>query len=420
LDALKVAPGARSGDQLKVLKMHFEWSAPELQSAFNELERLKAARAMLQAEVPEILVTEATTPRETRILPRGNWMDDSGAIVEPAIPEFLGKLDTPGRRASRLDLANWVVSRDNPMTARAFVNRLWRQFFGTGLTKTLDDLGSQGEWPAHIELLDWLASEFMQPEWQAQGAHAWDVKHIVRVIVTSSTYQQTSASNPELDERDPDNRLLARQSRFRVDAETVHDIALAVSGLLVEKFGGPSVKPPQPDGYWTAMNFPKRDYSASRGQDLYRRAVYTHWQRTFLHPSLMTFDAPSREECTMNRVNSNTPLQALVLLDDPIFVEAARVLGQNMLKKGGPRLNDRIDWGFVQALSRKPTDAERQILVNLHDKSLAQFRADPKSAQEFDQVGEAAGQTGLKPADLAAMSMVARAILNLHETITRR
>jgi len=340
--------------------------------------------------------------------------------VEPAIPEFLGKLETGGRRANRLDLANWVVSRDNPMTARAFVNRLWRQFFGTGLTKALDDLGSQGEWPTHIELLDWLASEFMQPQWQAEGGtHAWDVKHIIRVMVTSHAYRQSSISNPELDERDPDNRLLARQSRFRVDAETVHDIALAVSGLLVETFGGPSVKPPQPEGYWAAMNFPKREYSASRGEDLYRRAVYTHWQRTFLHPSLMTFDAPSREECTMNRVNSNTPLQALVLLNDPIFVEAARVLGQNMLKKGGSGINERIDWGFLQALSRKPTDAERQILVNLHNKSLAQFRADPKSAREFVRVGEATGQEGLKPAELAAMSIVARAILNLHETITR-
>ena len=217
----------------------------------------------------------------------------------------------------------------------------------------LNDLGSQGEWPSHPELIDWLAAEFMEPTWQAEGTHPWDVKHIVRTIVTSHTYQQSSLVSPQLEERDPDNRLLARQSRFRVDAEVVHDMALSVSGLLVEKFGGPSVKPYQPEGYWAALNFPKREYAASQGEDLYRRGVYTHWQRTFLHPSLVAFDAPSREECTVNRVNSNTPLQALVLLNDPIFVEAARVFAQNTLKKGGPTLDGQIDWAFFQALDRK-------------------------------------------------------------------
>ena len=196
----------------------------------------------------------------------------------------------------------------------------------------LDDLGSQGEWPTHPELLDWLAAEFVQPEYQAQGAHAWDMKHLIRTIVTSQTYRQSSMSTAELEERDPDNRLLARQSRFRVDAEVVRDIALSVSGLLVEKFGGPSAKPYEPDGYLATLNFPKREYAASRGDDLYRRGVYTFWQRSFLHPSLLTFDAPTREECTVNRVNSNTPLQALVLLNDPIYVEAARVFAQNILQ----------------------------------------------------------------------------------------
>ena len=205
------------------------------------------------------------------------------------------------------------------------MNRLWREFFGIGLSKILEDLGSQGEWPVNPELLDWLAAEFMQPEFEA-GAHDWDMKHMVRTIVTSQTYRQSSLSTPQIDERDPDNRLLAHQSRFRVDAEIVHDIALSVSGLLVEKFGGPSVNPYEPEGYLAALNFPKREYSASHGDDLYRRALYTHWQRTFLHPSLLTFDAPTREECTVNRINSNTPLQALDLLNDPIFVEARACL----------------------------------------------------------------------------------------------
>ena len=418
LEALKLSPEARCENHLEALSEHFQWSSAELQPLFVRLERLKAARSSLEAEVPTVMVTKATKPRETRILPRGNWMDDSGEIVEPAIPGFLGQLQ-PNGRANRLDLANWIVSSENPLTARAFVNRLWRQFFGTGLSKVLDDLGSQGERPAHLGLLDWLAAEFMEPTWQAAGAHRWDVKHIIQTIVTSHTYRQSSMSSPELQERDPDNRLLARQSRFRLDAEFVRDVALAVSGLLVEKFGGPSVRPYQPEGYLTAMNFPMRAYSESRGEDLYRRSVYTHWQRTFLHPTLMTFDAPSREECTVSRTSSNTPLQALILLNDPIFVEAARVFAQNILKKGGPTIEERIDWGFLQAVSRKPTPAEREILVELHNKSLAEFAGQPQSAREFIRVGEAPLATDVRPTELAAMMTVARAILNLHETITR-
>jgi hypothetical protein len=419
LDALKVAPAARSEAQNKALREHFQWSEPELQSSFVELERLKAVRSVLQSEIPAVLVTESVTPRETRILPRANWMDDTGEIVQPAIPQFLGNLDTGGKRATRLDFANWIVSRENPLTARVFVNRLWEQYFGIGLSKVLNDLGSQGEWPSHPELLDWLAAEFMEPTWQAEGTHPWDVKHIVRTIVTSHTYRQSSLISPELEEHDPDNRLLARQSRFRVDAEVVHDIALSVSGLLVEKFGGPSVKPYQPEGYWLAINFPKRDYAESRGEDLYRRGVYTHWQRTFLHPSLAAFDAPSREECTVNRVNSNTPLQALDLLNDPIFVEAARAFAQNTLKNGGRTLDGQIDWAFVQALDRKPTPQERQILSDLHKQTVADLSAKPPRAQELLGIGEAPVDKKLKPTEVAAMTMVTRAILNLHETITR-
>ena len=288
--------------------------------------------------MPRVILTESTRPRVTRILPRANWMDETHEIVEPAVPAFLAKLDTGGRRATRLDLANWLVSPQNPLTARAFVNRLWRQFFGTGLSKVLEDLGSQGEWPVHPELIDWLAAEFMHPEWNAAGAHDWDVRHLVRTIVTSHTYRQSSMSNAQIDERDPDNRLLARQNCYRVDAEIVHDIALSVSGLLVEQFGGPSVRPYEPEGYMAAMNFPKREYSASRGHDLYRRALYTEWQRTFLHPTLLTFDAPTREECTVNRVSSNTPLQALDLMNDPIFVETARVFAANIDHPGRPNL----------------------------------------------------------------------------------
>ena len=245
------------------------------------------------------------------------------------------------------------------------------------------------------------------------------MRHLLRTIVMSHTYRQASQATPEMEERDPENRLLARQSRFRVDAEVVRDIALEVSGLLVEKFGGPSVKPYEPDGYLAALNFPKREYSASRGDDLYRRGIYTLWQRTFLHPSLLTFDAPTREECTVNRVNSNTPLQALVLLNDPIYVEASRVFAQNILQKGGRGVAQQIDWAFERAENRKPSAEERRILINLHQKSLARFRGAPLEAQGLIHSGEAPMAPDLKPVDLAAMTTVARAILNLHETITR-
>jgi hypothetical protein len=259
----------------------------------------------------------------------------------------------------------------------------------------------------------------MHPTWQADGTHAWDVKHIVRTIVLSHTYRQSSVSSPQLDEKDPDNRLIARQSRFRVDAEVVHDVALAASGLLVEQFGGPSVKPYQPDGYYMPMNFPKREYSASHNQELYRRGVYTIWQRTFLHPAMANFDAPSREECTVNRVNSNTPLQSLDLLNDPIYVEAARVLAEGMLSHGGKSNTQRIDWAFQRALNRPATKAEIAVLDGLHFKALTEFRASPDSAQKLIHLGESPVPKDEKPVELAAMTTVARAILNLHETITR-
>ena len=416
--ALRTAADQRKPEQKKEIGEYLEWASPELEPLLLDQARAEAKLGELRAAIPRVVVTEATDPRETRILARGNFLDESGAVVEPAIPGFLGKLETGGRRATRLDLANWIVSPSNPLTARTFVNRTWREFFGIGISKSLDDLGSQGEWPTNPELLDWLASEFVHPQWNAAGAHEWDVKHLIRTIVLSQTYRQSSAGNPKLQELDPDNRLLARQSRMRVDAEMVHDIALDVSGLLVDRFGGPSVRPYQPDGYLATLNFPKREYAASRGADLYRRGVYTFWQRSFLHPTLVTFDAPSREECTVNRVNSDTPLQALDLLNDPIYVEAARVFAAHILARGG-QTPERLDWAFFRALGRKPTPAERRTLEGLYAKNLARYRAAPASAQQLLHVGEAPLPANEPPAELAAMTTVARAILNLHETITR-
>ncbi len=418
LKALREAEDKRTDQQKAAVAAHYQWASPEALPLAIEVANLEKDLALVEAAIPRVVVTEATTPTETRILSRGNWMDETGAVVEPAIPAFLGKLATGGARATRLDLANWLVSPRNPLTARVFANRMWREFFGIGITKTLDDMGSQGEWPTNPELLDWLAAEFMEPQWHAEGTHAWDVRHLIRTIVTSAAYRQSSMATPELEERDPDNRLVARQTRFRVDAEVVRDIALSVSGLLIEKFGGPSAKPYEPDGYLAAMNFPKREYSASRGEDLYRRGVYTFWQRSFLHPSLVTFDAPTREECTINRVNSNTPLQALVLLNDPIYVEASRVFAQNILK-GARAWNDRLDWAFQRAVDRTPTPVERRILSDLFKQTFEEFQHAPNEAAALIHEGEAPVPGDLKPAELAAMTTVARAILNMHETITR-
>jgi len=415
LKALRMEKAKRTKPQEATIGAYYQFTSPETEGDLLAVAKLEQQLAVLDASIPHVVVTEAAEPRETRILPRGDWMNESGDIVQPAIPQFLGKLDTGGERATRLDLANWLVSPSNPLTARVFVNRLWRQFFGIGLTKTLDDFGSQGEWPTHPELLDWLASEFMQN---------WDVRHMIRLIVTSETYRQSSLAPPELTERDPDNRLLARQSRFRVDAETVRDIALSISGLLVERFGGPSAKPYQPEGYLATLNFPKREYSASHGDDLYRRGVYTFWQRSFLHPSLLTFDAPTREECTINRVNSNTPLQALVLLNDPIYVEATRALAARMLQWGRPpglpnARSAQIDWAFESATGRIPNSEERGILDDLYRQSLTEFQQSPGTAEKLIHVGESPVPAGINSTDLAAMTIVARAILNMHETITR-
>jgi hypothetical protein len=417
--ALKRPEDKRSAEQVAIVRDYFEYSSPQLFPGRLEIARLETEQSFLKGAVAQVMITESVTPRETRILPRGNWMDDSGPIVEPAIPEFLGHLDTGGQRATRLDLANWLVSPKNPLTARVYMNRMWSEFFGTGLSKALEDVGSQGEWPSHPELLDWLAAEFVHPEYDAAGTHDWDVKHMVRTIVLSQTYRQSSLSSPVLDQKDPENRLLARQSHIRIDAESVRDVMLEISGLLVERFGGPSVRPYQPDGYLAALNFPKRSWSASHNDDLYRRGVYTFWQRTFLQPTMANFDAPTREECAVNRINSNTPLQALDLLNDPTFVEASRVFGERIVQQPGSNLNVKLEWAFEQATGRRPDNDELQLLADLYRQSLAHFKSQPAAATSFLKIGDSPAPPNANPVDLAAMSNVARAIMNLHEVITR-
>ncbi|HEY5908269.1 MAG TPA: DUF1553 domain-containing protein, partial [Vicinamibacteria bacterium] len=377
---------------------------------------LRAAELRKQAlleTVPSSFVTVAQAPDEVRILNRGNWLDESGEIVSPAVPHFLapaGSSATPGR-ATRADLARWLTSKDNPLTARVFMNRLWRLYFGQGLSRTLEDLGSQGEWPTHPELLDWLAVEFME--------RGWDVKHMVRTLVTSAAYRQTSTAAKPLLEKDPYNRLYARQARLRLDAEAVRDNALFVSGLLSMKMGGPSTHPYQPDGYWAYLNFPPREWDNSPGDDQYRRGLYTWWQRAFPQPSLVAFDAPSREECVADRVRSNVPQQALVLLNDPSYVEAARVLAERVLREGGASFDTRLRYAFARALQRPPSPEESRVLGALLQKGRAEFVKNPAAARKLVAVGQAPAAKNVSPVELAAWTQVARAILNLPELITR-
>ncbi|MGH7224477.1 MAG: DUF1553 domain-containing protein, partial [Gemmataceae bacterium] len=409
--ALRVVPEKRTSRQRDTLAAHYRTIAPELTIVRERIAAVEKRKKQLLSAFPKTLVTEGVAPRVMRILPRGNWLDDSGKIVAPAVPATLPPLETAGRRANRLDLARWIASRNNPLTARVFVNRLWKLTFGRGLVGSLEDFGTQGAYPTHPQLLDWLAVEFMDS--------GWDIKHMLKLMVMSNTYRQSSHADRELRRRDPSNLWLARQGRFRLDAEMVRDNALAISGLLSPKIGGPSVKPYQPVGYWKHLNFPTRKYSPDRGADQYRRGLYTYWQRTFLHPSLKAFDAPTREECTVERPRSSTPLQALVLLNDPSYVEAARVFAERMMKEGGKTPTDRINWAYRRAVSRKVRREEANLLLALYARHKTDFTKDPQAARKLVSTGERPVPADLDAAELAAWTSVARVILNLHETITR-
>jgi hypothetical protein len=413
LDILRTDPAKRSPAAKAKIAAHYAGFAPELADLRAKVAAAKKAAADYEAGLPRCLVSKSGNPRTVRILPRGNWMDQSGPVMVPALPAYLPGPKPPadGKRLTRLDLAEWIVSRENPLTARVTVNRLWKQFFGVGLSKTLDDFGSQGEWPADPALLDWLAAEFMDS--------GWDVRHMIRLMVSSSAYRQASTAPRERIAADPDNRDLARQSRFRLDAELVRDNALAVSGLLVRRVGGPSVKPYQPDGYWENLNFPARTYAADKGEDQYRRGLYVWWQRSFLHPSLLAFDAPSREECAADRSRSNIPQQALVLLNDPTYVEAARVLAGRAIREGGAVPAARVGWMFRRVLQRSPRPDEAKALADLIAEHAADYAADRKAAESLLKVGLAPVPEGVDAAELAAWTSGARVLLNLHETITR-
>jgi len=383
----------------------------QMRPLLADLRECRDGRAWVQT-------VESREPLTIRVLPRGNWQDESGEIVAPAPPHFLTQpIATDSNRLTRLDLANWLTSTENPLTARTFVNRLWKQFFGAGLSAVVDDLGAQGEWPTHPALLDWLACEFMQPT-IGKPAHAWNVKHITKLMVMSQTYRQAAGPRADLADIDPNNRLLAAQSPRRLEAEFVRDNALAIAGALNPEIGGPSVRPYQPPGYYVNLQFPDRDYDADRDDRQYRRGVYMWWQRTFLQPMLANFDAPSREECTAIRTVSNTPQQALTVLNDPTFVETARLFAVQLLSHKGTD-DKRLEAAFQQALARPIKPEEVASLKKFLATQRAYYVANPSDADKLVRVGNAPKLNSTPAPELAAWTQVCRVILNLHETLTR-
>ena len=410
--ALLIDPAQRTPAEEKALADHYRSIAPALQPLRDLVAGMDKRVADLKASIPRTLVTVAVMPAVIRVLPRGNWMDNSGEIVKPAVPQFMGQLPA-GEPANRLALAKWIVSRDNPLTARVVVNRLWDNLFGAGIVRTVDDFGTQGAPPTHPHLLDWLAVQFMD--------NGWHVKPIIKLIVMSNAYKQSSHATPAMLERDPFNDLIARQGRFRLPAEMIRDNALSIAGLLSPRIGGRSVFPYQPDHYWDNCNTftGKLIYTQDHGANLYRRGLYTIWKRSFLNPSLLAFDAPPREECTAYRTVSNTPLQALVLLDDPTYVEAARVFAEHILDEGGDTTASRINYAFRRALFRPVQPKELAVLAALQRKSLADYTSDKASAKDLVSVGETPVPKNIDVSELASWTSVARTILNLSETITR-
>lgn len=375
-------------------------------------EKTRQDRKAYLNSLPKCLVSQsAKVRRVVRILPRGNWQDESGPEVQPAFPEFLTRQPASAAK-SRIDLAYWLVAPEQPLTARVQVNRLWRQFFGEGLCRSMNDLGLQGDFPNQQALLDWLACELQEQK--------WDIKHLVKLIVTSRAYRQSSQGTAELLDRDPLNREFARQNAFRLDAELIRDQALQVSRLLDATLGGPSVKPYQPEGYWENLNFPARRYEADRGRQQHRRGLYVWWQRTFLHPSLLAFDAPSREECAAERNRSNIPQQALVLLNDPSYLEAYQALAHRLLD-GDAQATPlaRIRSAFESILQRPPSDEETNLLLTTYQTHRERYAAQPELAQAWLQHPPLVPAVQVDRVELAAWMHVVRIVFNLHETIVR-
>ena len=395
--------------KIKELTASEKKADPEVKKARDEATALRKQIENLRVTVPVMRELANAQRRKTKIQLRGNFLALSDEVTEgvPAAFHPLPK-DAP---MNRLTLARWLVDENNPLTARVIANRFWESIFGTGIVRTSEEFGAQGDTPSHPELLDWLATELVREK--------WDVKKFLKLLVTSATYRQSSKVTPEINERDPDNRLLAHGPRFRMGAEMVRDQALAVSGLLSRKMYGPSVRPPRPNMGLSAAFGGGLDWATSAGEDMHRRALYTEWRRTSPYPSMVTFDAPNREVCTLRRNRTNTPLQALVTMNDPVYIEAAQALARRMVA-GATTVEERLRTGFRLALTRASSDTEMKRLVALHDTMLAMYRQDEKKAAEMATNPLGPVPKGADTADLAAWTAVANTLLNLDETVMKR
>jgi hypothetical protein len=408
---LEKSRGKRNDTERNELAKFFKENyAEEYLRAEVAVTKSRKAREELAAQIPNSMIMEdMDPPRDTFVLKRGDYRNP-GEKVSAAVPAFLPKMEG---LVNRLSLARWLVSKEQPLTPRVVVNRYWALFFGNGLVRTVNDFGSQGEWPSHPELLDWLAAEFRDG---AEGVgRPWDVKALVRLIVTSAAYRQSAAATPEKLEKDPEDRLLSRGPRLRLDAEFIRDNALAVSGLLNDKVGGPSVRPYQPPGIWDGVDV---QYVQDHGEKIYRRGMYVFWRRSAHYPSFATFDAPNREVCTFLRQRTQTPLQSLTLMNDPVYVEAARGLAERVMQEESD-VDKRLFKAFRHTLGRVPKEDELAVLKKTYETQRENFKEDAKAADEFLKVGESKMPDGMDKVELAAMTATANVLLNLNETITK-
>ena len=407
----QLSPDRRTPIQAAKLRECFldRYASEALRAAHKEAVDLREQRAHMIDSFPTVMVMQdSPTPPETHVLLRGAY-DRPGERVDPGAPSVLPPMPA-GSPQNRLGLAKWLVDPSNPLTARVAVNRFWQNVFGVGLVKTAEDFGSQGEWPSHPELLDWLATEFVRT--------GWDVKAILKTIVMSATYRQSSKVTPELLQKDPENRLLARGPRFRLPAEMLRDQALAISGLLVDKIGGPSVKPYQPAGLWKELSGGD-DYKPDTGDGLHRRSLYTYWKRTAPPPMMMNFDAAGRETCVVRESRTDTPLQALNLMNDVTYLETARKMAERMMREGGGTPASRVAYGFELATARLPREPESRILTASLGFYRREFQDDPAAAARYLSQGAAPRDEHLDARELAAYAAVAGLILNLDATVTK-
>ena len=404
--------GERTQAEDDKLRLAFldQYAPPKIREAWHKLVGLRQQREAFSDRLPTVMVMrEMEPPRATHLLLRGAY-DKPGERVQPAVPAVIAGSGGKAPR-NRLEFAKWLVSPSNPLTARVTVNRFWQMLFGVGLVKTVEDFGSQGDWPLHMDLLDWLAVDFVES--------GWDIKGVMKTIVMSATYRQSSTVDLELHQRDPENRLLARGPRFRLPAEVVRDQALAISGLLVEQIGGPSVKPYQPAGLWSELAGGE-DYVQDQGDSLYRRGMYTFWKRAVPPPAMLNFDSAGREACTVRETRTNTPLQALNLMNDVTFVEAARKMAERMMTEAGPTPTERVAYGYRLATARRPDAGRNEVLVNAYHHHLDNYETNRKGALGLVTQGESERNEELDLAELASYTTVASLILNLDETITKQ